>query len=795
MTIIQQVFNYLFLELAVDLAVVAVFLLVACSSGYKFLKALSSSVNSLAEELLLSLALGSGLIAVTTLILGHFHMLYSSIFWAMSVMVIILSRNDIRNIFKRARGEFSSLDWNPSLITSVAMTVLIIHLFYCTTLALLPEYNMDATAYHIAIGSLFKQHHKIIHIPFMFYGEWPHLSEMVQLFLTMLFKSSVINKLVNFSFYLMLLLATYIMGRRFLPARFALLGCAIFSVSTDRILIYLVTVKEEFLLAVFLFSAYIALLNYLKSKKVSDIFLVFLFLAFGAGTKLIFGFFPLVVIGIFFIVVAPYKKIFSVKKIFAVASSMILFVLLSALPWYWGQITVHHNPFYPLDPFHTVATGDRAGAGYMGASDDKVNQLVVRHLLHENSTKTQLGLDIIKGYALFLWRMTTEPSSFASSISYSFIIILGCILFTKRPYPLELIYHGLFTVLLYSVYFISPAEIGRFFPLYASMAILCAYILHNICMNRRRIAYFVLSIVFLILGNDLVAKNINYPVVGGIKSYWPVLVGLETRHERLVKETWGITRTAEFIDNSVKKNAKLFFYPLICGYYFNRDYIWGDKLHAGDFMGYSNMRGPADLLMRLKALGITHMVVDKGYWPPRGPYKEEDIHKWVAEMTQTDSYFMSYFMFGDKNLALYRLRYDFSLRGAPVWIEESPDTRKKITEGATYGITVSRYASYSEYAFEALLQSMPETVEVKGGEYGQLFMKGPEENEFHVVAQWAPLILGGIGGGRQSVPVKALITPYVKGNGLYQFKFIYIHGPAPVLMSSPRMIAYKGEER
>jgi hypothetical protein len=148
-------------------------------------------------------------------------------------------------------------------------------------------------------------------------------------------------------------------------------------------------------------------------------------------------------------------------------------------------------------------------------------------------------------------------------------------------------------------------------------------------------------------------------MIGGLKSYWKVSVGLEPRDSYMKREAYGSYSCAEFAAKNLPKGSKFFFYALDTGLYYENDYFWGDKLHAGSFMRYSSMRSYLDMLSRLRELGATHMVVSSGYWPPRKGYNEENIHTWVKEISLS----CSRKLFEDKYISLYELDYGCLSKG------------------------------------------------------------------------------------------------------------------------------------
>ncbi len=653
-----QVIRYFGFTLIPELFILFFIISLSFLIGNKLLSVFRLNWNSFLEESLISLGLGFGIIAFANFILGHFGLLYSWLYWVILIILLPKTFSHIYSFGSRLRDKIPDLtSIKRSKFELGLIIILLIHIFMAVTLSMVPDRG-EGSAVHLAMASYYRMHHGIVHIPFMFYGEQPHLTEMIWLSCIMLLKSSVLCKLMNFTAYLLVLGTIYAISRRILSRKYALLGCAIFSITTEIIFVYFHTCKEEFFLTFFTLLSFLVLLSYFKERKIGYLFLLTIILGYATGCKLLFGFIPSLAI----IPLLLSREIVAHKKHrWKVISSCILIsvsVIILAFPWYMRQQIYHHSLFYPLKPIKTVTTGDRSSVGFIEEDQEaftvKSDQLVFRHTIPFRGSRGDKVKGIVKGYFLFLWRMVNEPKSFGgTSASILFLILLPGLLFLKHPLPNEYKYLLLFGLLLYTLNFLCPAMIQRFFPLMAVLSMICAYIYYNLSKASRAINLFLLLIVGTILITLTITKNINHKVISGFKSYWPVAFGAETRKEHLERTTYGTCSTANFISENLTKDAKLFFYALAQGFYYENDYIWGDKLHAGEFMQYSRMNCAEDLLRRLHSLGITHLVISAGYWPPRKGYNEENIHAWVKQIAAQ----YSTKLFEDKYISLYEIDY------------------------------------------------------------------------------------------------------------------------------------------
>lgn len=656
---VLQVIKYFGVILIPELFILLSIISLAYFIGNKIQNTFHVEYDSILEEFLISIGLGFGIIAFVNFILGHFHLLYSWIYWL--VLIILMPKIFYCMylfISQLKRKGINYFNTGRSNLEISLVIILLIHLFVALTISLVPDYSEGATV-HLTIGSYYKMKHAIVHIPFMFYAEQPHLTEMIQLTCIMLLKSTVLCKLLNFIIYLLVLGTIYAISRRILPKIYALLGCAIFAISVGGICSIFYTFKEEVFLTLFTLLSFLILLVYFRKRKYIYLFLFVIMLGYVSGCKILFGFIPvLAMIPLFLFIELLENKRYRQKTILTCILILISVTIL-AIPWYIRQLVYHGNLFYPLSPFKTLTTGDRSAVGFFEDEhvvyNNDTNQFVFRHTTPFQGTIGDKLVGFAKGYCLFLWRMVREPKSFnGDSSSILFLILLPGLLFLNRPIAKEFKYFLLLGLFLYTLNYLCPATISRFYPLMVVLSVISAYVYYNLSRTSRVVNNFLFMIVGVVLVTFTITRNINHKVMSGFKHYWPVVFGVETREEFLQREAYGSYSTAKFVSKKLPKDAKLFFYALDTGFYYDEnDYIWGDKIHAGEFIGYSKMNCAEDLLRRLDSLGITHIVLSSGYWPPRKGYNEENIHSWVKEIV--GNYCAK--LFEDKYISLYEIYY------------------------------------------------------------------------------------------------------------------------------------------
>ena len=261
-----------------EVFVAFIVIFVAFSMGLTVLRLLKVNLKTHLEEVYLAFLLGYCVLSTFTMILGYAALLYSSLFWVISLSWLVLQRNKVIYFYEFVKNlnvtgfiRESRLNLFTSLIWALAV-------LFGLSLAFLPLSSSDAQAMHMAYGALFKTNHQIIPLHFFLGGFWPHLSEMIWLFGTMLYKSSVPALLVNLQIFFLIGVGIFIIARMFISRPYAFLASALFLVSTNSFYQYLmIDVKEEFLLAALATAALFCLCLYIQDRSIRRLLLLCLF--------------------------------------------------------------------------------------------------------------------------------------------------------------------------------------------------------------------------------------------------------------------------------------------------------------------------------------------------------------------------------------------------------------------------------------------------------------------------------------------------------------------------------------
>ncbi|GEM_PF-7110122 len=774
---ILKVSRFFTMTLIPEFCLLSCIILLSFAIGEVILSRIGIKAKTFLDTFLLSIGVGFGTIGSFAYLMAHLGLLYKWVFITIFLGVSILLWKRLWQCLIQIKDSiFSHRDIERNPIFLIALFCLVVHLFLGLALSLTPEENTDATAYHLALPNYYIMNHRIVHIGFMFYGEWPHLTEMLNMVMLIFVKSSVLCKLLQFTFFSLSLMAIYSIARSVVPASFAILAPTIFA-TIYRVLFYLYTTKEEFFLTFFSLLCFITLIYYVKRGGNRWLIPLALYSGFVVGCKLLFGLVPAICIFIILLFITFRKKVHLPTRPFLLYISIIL-VFSSA--WYIRQVAYHGEPFYPIS-LRTVTKGDRDAIGSLDDPTVNVNQLVVRHNMPKEPTFTKFIFHAAKGYLLFPWRLTIDAESFAGVANILFIVLLPGILLIKRPFPEEVRYGLLYSWLLFTCYFFSPAEVGRYFPLFAILSIICTYISANLITRLTgKIIIIITSITIIVL----TITHVRHNIIGGFLSQAPVALGIEKREDYLKQRTYGVYQTAEYINQNLPQSSRLFLFPLITGFYMDRWYIWGDPVHANKVMRYDEMKNASDFLGKLNKLGITYILVDTN-WRPRANKLEPSVYQWVDEVIKKNGVEV----FNKMSMHLYHLKATSGL----IELKEASPPAIDRHEGFTGGnpkdnIYKLEIKDYSKGRIYKLMGSISAPIGDSDSN-GDVLMKKEGDEKFVKVGNWKPSDVTKPE-LKNRVKLEFDITPYLRGDGTYIILWKYTEGQSGIYIHENRISDY-----
>jgi len=754
-----------FLIILLELVIPALVIAAGYCIGSVFLRWIKTSFDSVLAHLFISLLLGYCGLAVFTWVVGLLGLLYSEFFWGFLAAVLFFGRLKLRALV----GDLAGLNiWGEiksSPLNCFSCGIFAVASFFALSVALLPIGSVDSSAYSLGIGVLFKTNHEIFPVEFMQFGTRPHFSQMLFLFSTMLFDSSIPPYLFNLQIFFLALLGIFLILRNHVSSKFALLGSAIFCVCTDGIFrLQFIECKPQFFFVALGLAAFFCLIKYINEKTTHSLILLGLVLGFEANTVMMTGFMPLIGISSTLVAVALYSKSFDLQKALKDTLILILFTVLMAVPWYFQQVWYRGEPFYPFKILQMWSTGDFSAIG------DTVgfNKFVFHLFLPENPTFIHYILAVIKGFFGFFWRMTFEPETFQATLTISFLFVFFCIPFMKKSDFKLFFPAGIYGLSLYTMYLFGPTILTTNLLLFAVASVLGALIVENVYRHRIIAGRIILGVLIAILVFDVNKNYISPAPFGGFKNYHPIIFNVSKRKEFLNAQTLGAIDTLEYI-NDIQEDSRIFIHPLIPGYYLKRDYVWGHKVHAGKFIGYSQMNHWVDLLDRLKSLNVTHILINKYMYGGRSDFKDQLPDQWAFEVATQSAYFL----YGSRPptaiYSVYKLAYDADIEKKEVSSVFEPAE----TEQGKFIFKIDNYSPDKEYQVEGYLET-GDSNEFKAQSPGDLFIRPSSNEESLNVGRVYLNINSKIVDGRMQF--RFLITPYISGDGKYTF--LYKHYPS-----------------
>ncbi|OGS21622.1 MAG: hypothetical protein A2252_12610 [Elusimicrobia bacterium RIFOXYA2_FULL_39_19] len=324
-------FKFIILHLLKFLLVLPLFCC-AWFIGNTLLRLLKINILKPAEQAVLSITIGTGVLGYCIFILASIHQLNKT---AVSVFICMLF---IVSLFFTASGLIKNRKYTtiriPAITVNIYQFLLIPFILLNFLSTFFPEIFFDALVYHLAIPANYIQNHGLINLPHNIFSCLPNLSGMVFSY-GLIFHDIYLVKIINFYLGSLLLYSIYIKGRG--PALLMFLSIPITALN-------LWCTGSDILMTLFLFWA-VALyaLWFYKNKNVKLLYLSAFLLGLALSTKYTAGFcIPILLAGII------YKhKNNRLADITTVTAGFISIIFLLLIPWWLKNYVYCGNPFFP----------------------------------------------------------------------------------------------------------------------------------------------------------------------------------------------------------------------------------------------------------------------------------------------------------------------------------------------------------------------------------------------------------------------------------------------------------------
>ncbi len=559
------------------LAIISVlgFLFLALVLGRKIFKIFRLRLDFLTESLF-SIALGLGIFGYLVYFLGLAGFLYPITFYLILFLTILVSQKEIFEVFKIFKAKIKKIDLSFLKNRFYLFLVLIILAFLALNLiaALTPETEFDTLWYHLPLVKKYLFEHKISRYSstqLETMSAAPRFFEMLYTFCFVFFKTEIMAKLLHFFLGVFGGLALFSTARRFFSQKIAIISLAIFYSSLlfgwlSR------TTYVDFGVLFFGFLAILAFLIWREDKKENWLFLIGILTAISVATKLLnLYLFGVLFLGIIFIY-------FLEKRKFRLGKSLLVFSLgfiLILSPWLIDAFVRTGNPLYPI--FSIPPDWEFAGE---------------------------------RGENFREWFLIYHPKTFWSVIKKIFLLDISPffalipLLFLFWRFLNSKIKIILFLVILgFLAWSYLPIYVSRYLIAFVPLFVLLSAISFDLIL-RKKIISPILSYLFL----ALILIPLLFLSLRQNRFFLPVVFGIESRHEFLIREVPKKEDDFYDIDSIIAQNIKETDKTLVYGihnlYYLDCPYLDATAIEEE----FQEIDGLDQFLKVLKEHNLTHIL-------------------------------------------------------------------------------------------------------------------------------------------------------------------------------------------
>jgi 4-amino-4-deoxy-L-arabinose transferase-like glycosyltransferase len=341
-----------------EIAVAALTMMSAATIGLHVLRFAPRGTLTNLERGLIAYGLGSGLLSITTALVGFLHGFYFPILVALLFLPLIIWWRDCAHVLRAcfpSQPDFVLADLRPRTLSESAIGVLgLIIVAFISEHMLVPMWGFDVFMYHFALPKRFLALHTLFGSPGIPQANLPYNNEMLNL-LALNFQAEIGAAIIQTIFVFGMCLAVYALGLRLLTRRAAWLGMAIFLV-TPIVLYYASSGLIDQHFAFMALIAIIACLEYRDTHHQRWLLIIGLLAGIGLGVKYQFGyiFFPLLIALLIWI--RPQRQerpLVGWLYTWGTDSFRIIFLISCGIVATFGFWTLREwiqvgNPFYPL---------------------------------------------------------------------------------------------------------------------------------------------------------------------------------------------------------------------------------------------------------------------------------------------------------------------------------------------------------------------------------------------------------------------------------------------------------------
>ena len=602
--------------------------IVAVGSGLRILRGMKVICHSLSEEIAFAFGLGMGVLALGVMALGLSHLLYEASLYLLLIAFGVAGSKELIGVAGRfsartARIHLPFGSFNFWLVLLIAVGVAI-----DLTRALTPAYGaVDPLAYHLALPKIYLKRHFLSFEPSITGTLYP--SNTTMLFtLGIGLRGAILAQVIHFFMGMACLGFIVIFCRRHFDLQTGLWAAAIFSF-TPVLVFFAPLGYVDAGLCFFQFLAFWCLLSWLEEPENRMLILGGIFAGLTLGDKHTAIPMWLASMGIV-IGFSLWKRIPAGEMVRRCLLWGGISLILVA-PWYVRAYVEAGNPIWPLANhlFH--------GAPYKGTFNVGISSSPTSAVLPSMERLQEL----VYWCAMSLWEWTwNNQLGWQKAIGVYFVAFLPGLLVYGRNRRLLLL--AVFCLLYYLLVVLRIDGNPRYnISLFAFLSIVAGYVGRQAVSGRLKRFRLIIQLAFCFT----LVCNIAHSFALS-KTSIDYLLSTQSQ-EQFLGEREGNYRVFRVVNKHLPESSVLLLQGIVKGFYCDRLYLWDHPYQM--VINYQECESPEDLLQRMHALGISH-IVRMIYIPPlriqgvgypqyfADPFHEDFRKKYLKLIYKDESY-------------------------------------------------------------------------------------------------------------------------------------------------------------
>ena len=547
------------------------------------------------ESILFSTAIGSLIFSGIMTVLVFSGWVYPETCWALLGVFLVLGWKNIAYLKAPFFAAFTSPPDEDSELKNMAQFFLGLLALLSIGLALAPAFSTDALVYHLAVPKAFLQAGKLINLPNNIYSFFPQQIEMLYLF-SLALSSDSLAQLTGLGIVFLLLLGLWLYTRQNNAANFAWLTPLVF-ISTPTFFNTASSAYVDLQAAAYVFLAFYSWENGCNRKQPAWFLIKTLFVGAAIATKLT----TVIILPLAFLGIAFYGRTHKNSKQAAGQCLMLVVGSLFILsPWLARNYFFTGNPVAPF--FMNVFGGDSG-----------INWDFIRSKMQFQYYSTfGMGHSFLDFLALPInLTFFSEPNSlkFDGQIGFLYFMMAPAFLGLNRK---SLPAIAVFFVLL-AFWFMQTQYIRLLAPAFAFLSVLLVIGLARLFQKNQ------IEKTGKLLLTGILAIGLLYNISTIMKKWSHVdplsyLLKKESREQFLARQ---ITAYPSYLKTNkvlIEKDKVMLVYMGNLGYLMDRPFF-SDTFFEAHTLAQIIDQGvyAADILNRLKARGITHVLFNYNY--------------------------------------------------------------------------------------------------------------------------------------------------------------------------------------